>query len=91
MANGNSKPGNGYLSRPNILMYALIALVGGGGAVGVNQASSEKVDKVERRVDQLETDTAVIKEKVGNIDKRLENVDEDVNEILKILRNQPPR
>ena len=82
----NETPRNGYLTRPNLLMYALIALVGGGGAVGVNQASTDKVDKVERRVDNLETDTAVIKEKVSNIEEDLEKVDDKVDDILEILR-----
>lgn len=87
MANGKPN-GNGYLSRPNILMYGLIALVGGGGAVGVNQASSEKVDGVERRVDSLETTQAVILEKVENIEEKIDDAKDNQEEILEILREQ---
>ena len=80
--------GNGYLNKPNMLIYALIALVGGGGAIGVNQASSTKVDSVERRVDSLETTQAVILEKVTNIEDDLDEARDDQKEMLKILREQ---
>jgi hypothetical protein len=79
---------NGYLKGPNVLMYALIALIGGGGGVVSNQtsnAAAEKASKVERRVDSLETDTAVIKEKLENIEDnqaRIEGDNKDRHEDL---------
>ena len=80
--------GNGYLNKPNVLIYALIALVGGGGAIGVNQKSSNKVDKVERRVDNLETNQAVILEKVTNIEEDLDEARDVQEEMLDLLRKQ---
>ena len=80
--------GNGYLNKPNVLIYALIAIVGGGGAIGVNQSSSAKVDGVERRVDSLETQQAVILEKVTNIEEDIDEARDDQKEMLRILRER---
>jgi hypothetical protein len=71
---------DGFLTKPNVLMYALIALVGGGSSIASNQtsdAAKEKAEAVERRVDQLEVDTAVIREKVGNIEEGQKRIEED--------------
>ena len=61
------------LSKQSVAIYGAILLVGGGGGVvGVKSA-----DGVERRVDNLETTQAVILEKVENIEKNQDRIEQD--------------
>jgi hypothetical protein len=67
---------NGF-NRQNAIIGAAIILAGGGGGIGGAMAGAEKAEKVERRVDQLETTQAVIKEKVTNIEENQTRIEGD--------------
>jgi hypothetical protein len=71
--------GNGYLSRQNLPVYMLAALIGGGGAVGGTTVAG---GKLERRVDEVEATQREISVKLENIEKNQERIEKGVNKKL---------
>ena len=67
---------------------AILLAGGGGGLLGANTHRHPEVKENEHRIDLVETDIAVICEKLNHIDEKLDKASENVDDILKILRDR---